>query len=82
MSELKERSAEEAQALLKEHQVPEDATLKSLYKEAHDTWMNLPWEIHRKTRLGNILEETAEAYGFTHWMTLKTLLKAVDRVRP
>ncbi|MDF1579476.1 MAG: hypothetical protein P1P74_01720 [Desulfuromonadales bacterium] len=81
MSELKKRTREEAQALLKKHGVPEDATLKSIYKEAHDTWMNLPWVIHRKTRLGNILEETAETYGFTHWMTLKTLMQVSDRVR-
>jgi hypothetical protein len=81
---VKQRNDDEVLQLLNEHGVPEDLSLKVFYAQIHE-------QVDRLNRLapggrssfspGKVAESFTRTFGFSHWMTLRYLLRRRDRMR-
>lgn len=78
---VKPRTDDEVLALLAQHDVPDDLTLKGFYQLVEEQQRQTA--LAGKTRLttGQISESFARTFGFSHWTTFRYLLKRRDKLR-
>lgn len=80
----KQRPDAEVLSLLNQHEVPEELTLQGYYAQVNE-------QVNRLSRLapdgrsrfgaGQIAESFARSFGFSHWVTLRYLLRRRDKIR-
>ena len=82
---MKHRTDEEVLALLEKHGVPEDLTLKTFYAQVHVQVAQSAQQALRKggqpLNEGQVCESFTRTFGFSHWMTLRYLLRRRQQIR-
>ncbi len=82
---MKHRTDEEVLDLLEKQGVPEDLTLKMFYAQVHAQVAQSVQQALRRggqpLNEGQVCESFAKTFGFTHWMTLRYLLRRRQQIR-
>jgi len=78
---VKHRPDDEVLELLARHEVPEELTREAFYLQVEQQLRQTVQAGRRRLTRGQIAESFAKTFGFTHWVTLRYLLKRREKLR-